>query len=39
MPWFGKGRSDVPSAWVAALEQVLEDVDPTRQIAGFVLTG
>jgi hypothetical protein len=39
MPWFGKGRSDVPSAWVAALEQVLEGVDPTRQIAGFVLTG
>ena len=40
MPWFGKGRSDDgPSAWVAALEQVLEGVDPTRQITGFVLTG
>src|SRR5690242_12322350 len=39
MPWFGKGRSDALSAWGATLEQVLEGVDPTRQIAGFVLTG
>src|SRR6185437_16098894 len=39
MPWFGKGRSEVPSTWVAALDQVLEGVDPARQIAGFVLTG
>ena len=39
MPWFGKGRSDVPSAWAVALNQVLEGVDPTRQVAEFVLTG
>jgi len=39
MPWMGEGRSDVPPAWVAALEQVLEAVDPTRQVAEFVLTG
>ena len=39
MPLFGKGRSDVPSAWAAALEQVLEAVDPTGMVAEFVLTG
>lgn len=39
MPWFGKGRNDVPAAWATALEQVLEAVDPTRQVAKFVLTG
>src|SRR5262245_13427027 len=39
MPWFGKGRSDVPRAWAAALEQVLESVDPRGQVAEFVLTG
>jgi hypothetical protein len=39
MPWFGKARSDVPRSWAAALEQVLQAVDPTRQVAEFVLTG
>ena len=39
MSWFGKGRSDVPRTWVAALEQVLQAVDPTGQLADFVLTG
>jgi hypothetical protein len=39
MPWFGKGRSDVPSAWAGALGKVLESVDLTREVAGFVLTG
>ena len=39
MPWFGKSRSDVPSAWAAALEQVLKVADPTRKVAEFVLTG
>ena len=39
MPWMTKGRGDVPRAWTAALEQVLEDVDPTRQVVGFVVTG
>jgi hypothetical protein len=28
-----------PRAWADALEQVLEAVDPTRQVAKFVLTG
>ena len=35
----GKGRSDVPSAWAAALKQVLEPVDPSRKVAQFVVTG
>jgi Domain of unknown function (DUF4132) len=39
MPWLGKGRGDVPRAWAAALEQVLQAVDATRQVAKFVLTG
>jgi hypothetical protein len=39
MPWFGKGRSDAPSAWAAALKEVLEPVDPTRQVAEFILSG
>jgi hypothetical protein len=39
MPWFGKGRSDVPSAWAAALDQLLEALDPTHEIAEFVVTG
>jgi hypothetical protein len=39
MPWMAKGRGDVPRAWAAALEQVLEALDPTRQVADFVLTG
>ena len=39
MPWFGKGRSDVPSAWAAALGQLLEAMDPTHKVAEFVLTG
>ena len=39
MPWMTKGRGDVTRAWAAALEQVLEAVDPTGQVAGFVLTG
>jgi hypothetical protein len=39
MPRMGKGRSDVPRSWAAALEQVLEAVDPTRKVAEFVLTG
>jgi hypothetical protein len=44
MTWFGKGRTDVPRAWAAALDQVLKGVDPRRQvarqqIAEFVLTG
>jgi hypothetical protein len=39
MPWFGKGRSDVPSAWAAALREVLTAADPTRQVADFVLSG
>jgi hypothetical protein len=39
MPWFGKGRSDAPSAWAAALEQLLEAMDPTHQVAEFVMTG
>lgn len=39
MPWFGRGRSEVPSTWAAALEQVLEAVDPTRKVAEFVLAG
>lgn len=39
MPWFGKGRSDVPSAWATALEQLLEAMDPTHKVAEFVLTG
>ena len=39
MPWFGKGRREVPSAWAATLEKVLEPVDPTRMVAEFVLTG
>jgi hypothetical protein len=44
MTWFGKGRTDVPRSWAAALEQVLEGVDSRRQvahrqIAEFVLTG
>src|SRR5579862_4060928 len=39
MPWFGKGRSDVPAAWAIALGKVLEAVDPTREVAGFVVTG
>ncbi len=44
MTWFGKGRTDVPRAWAAALEQVLKGVDPGRQVARrqiveFVLTG
>jgi hypothetical protein len=39
MPWIGKGRSDVPRAWAVALEQVLAAVDPTPQVAEFVVTG
>jgi hypothetical protein len=39
MPWFGKGRSDVPGAWAAALEQVLAAAGASRQVAEFVLTG
>lgn len=39
MPRFGKGRADVPRAWTAALERVLEAVDLNRQVAEFVLTG
>src|SRR5262249_16157435 len=39
MPWFGKGRIDVPRAWAAALEQVLQGVDRTGQVAKYVLTG
>jgi hypothetical protein len=39
MPLFGKDRSDVPTAWAAALEQALEAVDPARKVAEFVLTG
>lgn len=39
MPWLGNGRSGVPRAWAAALVQVLEAVDATRQVADFVLTG
>jgi hypothetical protein len=39
MPWFGRGRSDVPSAWAAALKQLLEAMDPTHKVAEFVLTG
>jgi hypothetical protein len=39
MPWFGKGRRDVPSAWAAALEKVAEAVDPTQRVAQFVVTG
>jgi len=35
----GKGCGDVPRAWAAALEQVLETKDPTGQVADFVLTG
>lgn len=39
MPWSGKGRSDVPAAWAAALKNVLEAVDPTGKVAEFVVTG
>jgi len=39
MPWFGNDRSDVPSAWAAALERLLEAMDPTHEVAKFVLTG
>jgi hypothetical protein len=39
MPGFGKGRSDVPSTWAAALERLLEAMDPTHKVAEFVLTG
>jgi hypothetical protein len=39
MPWFGNDRTEVPRTWAAALEQVLEGADPTRQVATFVLTG
>src|SRR6185437_4685603 len=39
MPWFGKDRSDVPSAWAAALEQLLKAMDSTHEVAEFVLTG
>jgi hypothetical protein len=39
MPLMAKGHSDVPRAWAAALEQVLETVDPSQQVADFVLTG
>ena len=39
MQLFGKGRTDVPSAWVAALGKLLEAVDPTQVVAEFVLTG
>jgi len=39
MPWFEKDRSDVPSAWAAALEQLLEAMDPTHKVTEFVLTG
>jgi hypothetical protein len=39
MPWMGKGRSDVPRTWAAALEQALDGADPTGQVAEFVVTG
>src|SRR5262249_14886082 len=39
MPWFEKSRTDVPRAWAAALEQVLEAVGARRQVSEFVLTG
>ena len=39
MPWLGKGRSDVPSTWAAALEQLLEAMNSAHQVAEFVLTG
>jgi hypothetical protein len=39
MPLMAKGHNDVPRAWAAALELVLEPVDPTRQVTDFVLTG
>jgi Domain of unknown function (DUF4132)/HEAT repeats len=39
MPLMAKGHSDVPRAWAAALKQVLEFVDPTGEVATFVLTG
>jgi hypothetical protein len=39
MPWSGKDRSDVPSTWASALEHLLEAVDPTHEVAEFVLTG
>ena len=39
MPWFGKGRRELPADWVAALERTLQPIDPTGQVAEFVLTG
>jgi hypothetical protein len=39
MPWMGKGRGRAPRAWATALEQVLAAVDPTGEVAEFVLTG
>jgi len=39
MPWFGKGRRDAPSAWAAALKEVLKATDPTVDVAEFVLGG
>jgi hypothetical protein len=39
MPVSGTGRGDVPSAWAAALEQVIDALDLSQQVAEWVLTG
>ena len=39
MPWFGKDRSEVPRAWAAAVEEVVEAADMPSEVTDFVLTG